>query len=103
VFFSMVTEFPRSRFGRPERAPECPNTPRTPTERAYDPLRDDPRFHDLIAADEPGALDQPRRHFTQISSLPLLGLEYFHDYLDRYPAKEQTLRSLRGLCPKCAR
>ncbi len=48
MFFSMVTEFPRSRFGRPKRAPECPNTPRTRTERAYDPLRDDPRFQDLM-------------------------------------------------------
>ena len=34
-------------------------------------------------------LSEPTRHFTKVSSLPLLGLEYFHEYLDRYSAKEQ--------------
>ncbi len=38
------------------------------------------------------ALDQPRRHFTKVASLPLLGLEYFHEYLDRYLIKEQMRR-----------
>ncbi len=38
------------------------------------------------------ALDQPRRHFTKVASLPLLGLEYFHEYLDRYLLKEQMRR-----------
>ena len=42
------------------------------------------------AADEPAALEQPKRHFTKVSSLPLLGLKYFHECLDRYSAKEQT-------------
>jgi hypothetical protein len=46
------------------------------------------------AADESAALDQPGRHFTKVSSLPLLGLEYFHEYLDRYSKKEQMRRGL---------
>jgi hypothetical protein len=29
--------------------------------------------------------------------LPLLGLEYFHEYLDRYPAKEQMRKGLPDL------
>ena len=35
----------------------------------------------------------------KVSSLPLLGLEYFHEYLDRYSAREQMRRGFRG----CAR
>ncbi len=46
------------------------------------------------AADEPGTIEQLRRHFTKVSSLPLLGLEYFHGYLDRYSAKGQMRRGL---------
>ena len=34
-----------------------------------------------------------------VSSFPLLGLEYFYEYLDRYPAKEHMLKTLRD----CAR
>ncbi len=55
------------------------------------------------ATDEPGALDQPRRHLAKVSSCPLLGLEYFHGYLDRYSAKKQMRKGSRGLCPHCAR
>jgi hypothetical protein len=44
-----------------------------------------------------GTLDQPRKHFTKVSSLPLLGLEYLHEYLDRYSAKEQMRRGLPEL------
>jgi len=50
------------------------------------------------AADEPGALEQPKRHFTKVSSCPLLGLEYFQEYLDRYSVKEQMRKGLQGLC-----
>ncbi len=46
----------------------------------------------IYLAGEPSTLDQPPRHFTKVASLPLLGLENFHQYLDRYPAKEQTRR-----------
>ncbi len=53
-----------------------------------------PRFTDLDVADEPRTLDELRKHFTKVSSLPFLGLEYFHEYLDRYSAKEQMRRGL---------
>ena len=33
-------------------------------------------------ADELRALDQTTKHFTTVSSLPLLGLKYFHKYLE---------------------
>ena len=49
------------------------------------------------AADEPGALDQPRKRFAKVSSLPLLGLEYFHGYLYKYSAKEQMRKRLQGV------
>jgi hypothetical protein len=52
----------------------------------------------IYLAGEPSALDQRRRHFTKVSSLPLLGLEYFHEYLARYPAKEQ-IRKTSGVVP----
>jgi len=47
----------------------------------------DPRFKSILltilrpaAKNEPGTLDQSRRHLAKVSSLPLLGLEYFHEY-----------------------
>jgi len=52
-----------------------------------------------VAADEFDALDETRRYCTNVSSLPLLALEYFHEYLDRYFTKEQMRRDFRG----CAR
>ncbi len=70
-----LTEYPRIRL--PPRRPSLPRP----------------------AADEVRALDKPRRHFTKVSSLPLLGLEYFHEYLDRYSAKKIMRRGFRG----CAR
>jgi len=42
------------------------------------------------AADELGTVDQSRGHLAKVSSLPLLGLQYFHGYSDRYSAKEQV-------------
>ncbi len=36
---------------------------------------------------------------ARVSSLPPLGLEYFHEYLDRYSAKEET----RKTSEDCAR
>jgi len=72
-----------------------------PTEFAS--LRDDPRFAGPAAADEFDALDEPRRHFTKVSSLPLLGLEYFHEYFDRYSAKEQMRISVLGMTSITAR
>jgi len=33
-------------------------------------------------ADELRSLDQTTKHFTQVSSLPLLGLKHFHKYLE---------------------
>ena len=45
------------------------------------------------------ALDQRRRHFTKVSSLPLLGLEYFHEHFARYSAKGQMRKGFGG----CAR
>ncbi len=44
-----------------------------------------------------------REHLAELSSLSLLGLEYFHEYLDRYSAKEQMRKGSKGLCLKCAR
>ncbi len=32
--------------------------------------------------------------------MPLLGLEYFHKYLDRYSAKEQMRQALLDILPK---
>jgi len=49
------------------------------------------------AADESETLDSPKRHFTKASSGPLLGLEYFHEYSDRYLSKEQMWR-YKNLC-----
>ncbi len=43
------------------------------------------------------ALDQTTKHFTKVSSFPLLGLEYFHQYLDRYSTKGQMRRGLPDL------
>ncbi len=45
------------------------------------------------AADEPGTLDELRNHFTKVSSLPLLGLEYFHEYLGILKSTDSQIKS----------
>jgi len=54
-------------------------------------------YFSFSAADEPGTLAQPRRYFTKVSSLLLLGLEYFYEYFDRYFTQEQMRRGFRRL------
>ena len=51
------------------------------------------------AADEADALNQSRKHFTKVSPLLLLDLEYFHKYLDRYFPKEQMPKGLLVYSP----
>ncbi len=51
-------------------------------------------------ADESGALDYTTRHFTKVSSLPLLGLEYCHKHLDRYSTKGQMRKTLLDILSK---
>ncbi len=51
------------------------------------------RITDPAAADEPRTLAQLGRYITKVFPLPLLGLEYFHEYLERYSAKGQMRKT----------